>query len=226
MLILMCIAIYCQAEQDSIPPDVRKYFARQEAVFEKSVIETQEAVKWKDVEAINEPDPRKKAVLESQAKKLRAQLQDLEKSRFETRPDLELCSGLNGTARIGQIGLLPPCKLKASVDGAHIMKFDVIYGRTVVLLDVDVKSAHMAKPYRSDALWIVRAVSTKEVRLKPYLEGKDDGSGYYFVSPMDRKEVAKFREIFDAASDPQQKPVKEEQPDPLDKLKRNGTLKP
>lgn len=226
MLILMCVAICCQAETDSIPVDIRKYFERQEAVFEKSMLETQEALKSKEAEAAGELAPRKKAILQAQAKKMRLQLQDLEKIRLQAKPDLELWSGLNGVARVGQIGLLPPCKLKATVDGVPVMKFDVIYGRTVVLFDVDVKSIHLAKPYRSDALWIVRAVSTKEVRLKPYLEGSDDGSGYYFVSPMDRKEVAKFREIFDPAPDPLQTPLKEEKPDLLDKLKRDGTLQP
>jgi hypothetical protein len=226
VVILICVAICCQAETESIPVDVRKYFERQEAVFEKSVLETQDALKSKKAEAAGVLDSRKKAILEAQAKKLRVQLQDLEKIRLEAKPDLELFSGLNGVARVGQIGLLPPCKLKAAVDGVPVMKFEVIYGRTVVLQDVDVKSIHLAKLYRSDALWIVRAVSTKEVRLKPYLEGSDDGSGYYFVSPMNRKEVAKFREIFDSALDPLQKPLKEEKPDLRDTLKRDGTLKP
>ena len=194
---LLLMVVFC-AEPEPIPPEIRKYFELQETDFEEAVKRLQSSIKSIDALADGDSATRKKGSFQTQAKKLRADLESLEKQRFHPKPDRGLKSGLGGAAYVGQIGTLPECKLKAVVDGVPVMQCTAPYGRTVVLTDVDAKSVHPKKPYRSDTLWIVRAVKTDDEDLKSHLEGPGGGTGYYFVEKLDRKEVAKWREQFDA----------------------------
>jgi hypothetical protein len=194
---LLLMAVMC-AEPEPIPPEIRKYFELQEVDFEEAVKRLQSSIKSTEVLADAESSSRMKSSLQKQAKKLRADLESLEQQRFHPKPDRGLKSGLGGAAYVGQIGTLPECKLKAAVDGVPVMQCTAPYGRTVVLTDVDAKSVHPKKPYRSDTLWIVRAVKTNDENLKSHLEGPGGGTGYYFVEKLDRQEIAKWREQFDA----------------------------
>jgi hypothetical protein len=193
---LLLMAVIC-AQPEPIPPEIRKYFELQETDFEEAVKRLHSSIKSIDALADGESASRKKSSLQTQAKKLRTELESLEEQRFQPKPDRGLKAGLGGAAYVGQIGTLPECKLKAAVDGVPVMQCTAPYGRTIVLTDVDAKSVHPKKPYRSDALWIVRAVKTNDENLKSHLEGPGGGTGYYFVEKLDRKEVVKWRAQFD-----------------------------
>lgn len=170
---------------DKMPETFRKYFDRQEEVFDADLLDLRRRVVELEARTKAQQTDRARRVIGAELRKVQSMVAAKERQKAEAKPELPLS---DIWLQVGDVGILAPCYRVGVVDERVVVKVPRRNGAALFycLQGLEADAVPEKKPYSSKVVWRVVVVDSKEQKLMAY-------GSVAVLQPVNDDDLAKWR---------------------------------